>query len=80
MKRELSDAEKEVFRAAAERRNKVGIKRGRILITQLESKQVEDFYTVYDYLVEQHGKRETVNWLIYAMSRACAKTKDGTRD
>ena len=72
---ELSDQEKQTFKAASERRKEAGIKLKRVNIT-MSVKQVEAFYIVWDAWVERFGKNMAVDGLISLMSRVEARMRD----
>lgn len=74
-KRELSPEEKQVFKAASERRREAGIKLRRVCIT-MSVEQVEAFYIVFDSWVERWGKNKAVDGLISLMSRVEARMRD----
>jgi hypothetical protein len=66
---EISEAEKEVFRAAAARRKAAGIKLGRFafMADQTQIVSINEFWNGW---VEALGKQHAVDYLLIAMRKA----------
>lgn len=75
---ELSETEKETFRAASERRKKAGIRLKRFAIMADEN-QVVSLNSLWDSLVERFGKQSAVDHLIRMWGAAEARLRDSER-
>jgi hypothetical protein len=72
----LSESDKQVFLAAANRRKENGLRLKRISF-MAESAQVEAFNLIWSEWVQRYGKQQAVDHLILLICRAEARYRDG---
>lgn len=79
---DLTDAEKEIFRAATERRRQNGVRLRKVTF-MAEASQVDSFNLLLDSFIRRWGKEQAIETLLWVMarleSRMLEKEKNGEK-
>lgn len=76
---DLTDAEKEIFRAATERRRQNGVRLRKVTF-MAEASQVDSFNLLLDSFIRRWGKEQAIETLLWVMSKVEARMQEKERN